>query len=624
MCGIGGIYSFSGAPVSRERLAAISSVLKYRGPDGEGTFTANEVGLVHRRLAVLDRTERSSQPSLDSETQSALTFNGQVYNFKELRRTLIQAGDHFNSDGDAEVFLKGLLRYGIAFIDRVDGDFAIGFWDGRTRTLTLARDRFGVKPLYYALNTKEIIFASEIKAVLSVGLSPQLCLGALGEHLRFRYVQGQKTLFEGIHSLAPGELAEISPKGLAKKQYWSIDPHRFQYAHYEEGLEQLGILWDRSVSRRLHADVPLGILLSGGIDSGFIAHSVHQNAHSMTAMTYEVPGALSEINASQEIASSLGFTHQVVPHRDEYFRSLPQIIAALEEPLGDSIVVPGFELFKETRKKMTVVLSGEGADEVFGGYAHQQVLKKFFGLQSMGLKPALSQLARILPSLSPRLLSRMVPYPVQFDKEIIERAKKLLQAKDPGQAYDLARALMSDGEMNGLLVPQIKEELSKNSMGWSEVLLSDLKSWLPNYGLLRVDKLSMVHGLECRVPYLQHEFAEAALAMTLREAGRIYSPAKKVLRDLVSRRCPNQAFAKRKKQPFFLPSEKTPGKEFEKLFGAYLSPEALKKNGVFAPQAVQKLLKGPPSFVQGKKLISILHLQIWMEVFGVGVSKAIE
>ncbi|MGZ3708327.1 MAG: asparagine synthase (glutamine-hydrolyzing), partial [Bdellovibrionota bacterium] len=424
MCGIGGIYSFSGEPVSRERLARLSLALMHRGPDGEGEFLSSGIGLVHRRLAVIDPTERSAQPAKDMASGSALSFNGEVYNFQELRKELGREGERFDSDGDVEVLFKGLLRHGVDFIRRVDGDFAFAFWDGRSRTLFLARDRFGIKPLYYATGPGEIVFASEIKAILAAGHEARVRHSTLHEHLRFRYAQGEETLFDGIISLPPGEIAEVGAKGVSRKRYWSIDPERFQYGDYEEGLEKLDALWERSIRGRMISDVPLGTLLSGGIDSGFIAQSMEPLADGpITAMTYEVPGKLSEVRASRLLADELGYAHSVVSHRGDFFQQLPEVIRALEEPLGDSIVVPNYELFKESRKKMTVVVSGEGADEIFGGYAHHRILKSLFDLQSAGLKPALSFAAKAIPWISPRALSKLIPYPVQFDGALLDRAQ---------------------------------------------------------------------------------------------------------------------------------------------------------------------------------------------------------
>ncbi|MGZ3688913.1 MAG: asparagine synthase-related protein, partial [Bdellovibrionota bacterium] len=389
----------------------------------------------------------------------------------------------------------------------------------------------------------------------------------------------------------------------------------------------LDALWERSIRGRMISDVPLGTLLSGGIDSGFIAQSMEPLADGpITAMTYEVPGKLSEVRASRLLADELGYAHSVVSHRGDFFQQLPEVIRALEEPLGDSIVVPNYELFKESRKKMTVVVSGEGADEIFGGYAHHRILKSLFDLQSAGLKPALSFAAKAIPWISPRALSKLIPYPVQFDGALLDRAQALLGAPKPQDSYDTARTLIDEPELAKLLDPQFRGDVNKGSATWNDgapwtqVLLSDIHGWLPNYGLLRVDKLSMAHGLECRVPYLQHEFAEAALAMTVREASRVGFPVKRVLRDLVRRRYPHSSYARRRKQPFFLPTEKTRDRALEDLVDNYLSEGALKKTGIFSPSAVHRLMKGPDSFLKAKKMVSILHLQIWMDVFRVSIS----
>lgn len=626
MCGIGGIYSFSGAPVRRDRLESLSRAISHRGPDGDGIFTADGIGLAHRRLSIVDLSERAVQPICDPETGSALSFNGEIYNFEELRSDLKQAGESFRSDGDAEVLFKGLLRNGIGYLSRLEGDFAFAFWDGKERKLFLARDRFGVKPLYYAETSGELIFASEVKGILAAGHPVGTCRSALVEHLRFRYAQGEQTLFEGIRSLPPGEYVEITRNRMFRKTYWFIDPDRFSYRDYDEGLEHLEELWERAVKSRLRSDVQTGALLSGGIDSGFLAFTAQQSA-SWPVMSYNIPGDLSESLSSRATSEALGYSQSLVTHREDFLEGLAAVVRALEEPLGDSVVVPTYELFRASRGRMKVVLSGEGADEVFGGYAHQQALKKIFRLKELGLGPILSGAGRGMSCVPPKLLSTLTGYPVGFDAELTKRARTLLGTGEPGDAYDLSRELFSLGELSHLLKEDFFDEKDaiprksewKQGNNWAGVLMGDLRTWLPNYGLLRIDKLSMAHGLECRVPYLHHEFAEAALSLTLREGSGMRAPAKKVLRDLVRRKCGNLPFAKRKKQPFFLPLERS--ESMDRLCREYLSEECLKKTEVFEPRTVEGLLRGRGSFIGDKKLFCVLSIQMWLQESGKNFSR---
>jgi asparagine synthase (glutamine-hydrolysing) len=344
-------------------------------------------------------------------------------------------------------------------------------------------------------------------------------------------------------------------------------------------------------------------------------------------MSYDIPGDLSESQSSRATAEALGYSQSLVTHREDFLEGLAAVIRALEEPLGDSVVVPTYELFRASRSRMKVVLSGEGADEVFGGYAHHQILKKIFRLKKLGLGPVLSGVGRGLSCIPPKALSALTGYPVSFDGELSKRARALLWASEPGDAYDLSRELFSPTELSHLLKADFFDEKGafsrkaewKQGEDWAGALMSDLRTWLPNYGLLRIDKLSMAHGLECRVPYLHHEFAEAALALTLREGSGMRAPAKKVLRDLVQRKCGNHPFAKRKKQPFFLPLKQNAS--LDRLCREYLSEECLKKTEVFEPRAIEGLLRGRGSFVGDKKLFCVLSIQMWLQEFGKNFSR---
>ena len=632
MCGIAGVYHFDESPVSKDALQKMAHEIRHRGPDGEGFFVQDKIGLAHRRLAILDRTQRSAQPFLDQATNSALSFNGQIYNYIDLREELRANGDLFQSDGDAEVLLKGLLRFGIKFLKRLDGDFAFAFWHGRERRLYLARDRFGVKPLYFSKRRQCFIFASEIKAILALGVSPQLDTSVISDYVQFRYVQDRQTMFTGIETLRPGEYTEIDDSGMRSQCYWRLQARTQSRNTYAESIEELDDLWTRSVASRLKAEVQIGLLLSGGIDSGFLAHSMRPAPGSMSAITYSVPGELSELAASQEIAARLGYRHVSLENSPSSIELLPDVLRALEEPIGDSIIVPCYELFRRAKEEMTVVMSGEGADEVFGGYAHQQVLKRLTALRSLGLGSVVKLSAHFLPLLAGGLQSKLIPYPAAFDNEAILRGQAICRSEEPVEAYNATRSLWQD--LEGLIQPDLMNQIRKmakpetdsftrefDHKSWAQVLTQDLNVWLPNYGLVRTDKLSMAHGIECRVPYLNHEFAEKALQLTLQSASGFTAKPKGVLNDLVKLHKGewSQELLRKSKQPFYLPNVESTEKSLREFSLHYLSSEQTKRHGVFEQKAIDDLLGQPLSFLRAKKLHSILNLHVWMDVFGVTI-----
>lgn len=612
MCGVGGILSLDRKPVARERLQAMSERLEHRGPDGAGIWTEGPLGLVHRRLAVLDLSDRSAQPFTDG--LSALSFNGEIYNYHELRQELRSRGEEFTTSGDVEVLFKGLRREGTDFLAKVNGDFAFAFWHGPSQKLILARDRFGVKPLYYIQTPGEILFASEIRALRAAGVPFAVNHEALFEYLKYRYCEADHTLFAGIYRVTPGTCLEIQNGRISKKTYWQLNARRHSYASYGEGLEHMSELLCRSVRLRSRADVPVGILLSGGIDSTAIAYALAPNAASVSAYTYAVPGRLSEAHAGRFTAQRLQLTHHTLEHDEARAYELPAAIRALEEPVGDSIIGPVYSLFRACGRNMKVVLSGEGADEILGGYVHQQSLKKKIRLEEKGLAPLLRWGAGALARVPSPWLARLINYPAAFDGRLQRRAAEFLRAGDVGAGHELSRSLWLDHEVMALMNPDIaithQPSAPEPLLDWEAVLARDISTWLPNYGMLRTDKLSMAHGVECRVPYLQHELAEAALSLTLQHASRLRHPVKRALRDVMRTHLKiDPMVARRKKQPFFLADGISRG--LRDLIGEYLSPKAVRTAGLLDEARVREILSRPAGFLNEKQITSLLHLQIW-------------
>lgn len=617
MCGIAGVFSFAGAPVDRERLARMGRTLAHRGPDGRGLFTDGPVGLAHRRLAIVDRSERAAQPMVHPGTGCVLSVNGEIYNFIELRKELLRAGESFRSEGDAEVLLAGLATHGMEFLSRVDGDFAFAFWNPGTRRLFLARDRLGVKPLYLYTTPTEVLFASELRALFAAGARKELRPEAIGEYLRFRYVSGEQTMFAGVRALEPGEWHELGEGTCRTRRYWTPNPQAAAFRSYEEGVGLLAEALQGAVSRRLRADVGTGLLLSGGIDSTLIAHLADRaGARDLHAVTYDVPGSLSETEASSRTARELGLTHHVVRPSGRFFELLPEVVRSLELPLGDSIIVPVYELFRDCARHMKVVLSGEGADEIFAGYAHHRVLRNWSWLEARGLRPALSLCAGILRAVPSPILQALVPYPAKLNEEGKTRVALILRSGTLAEAYDHSRALMSSSEARGLLDPDIAGSLAGPDHppnAFEEVLARDLGSWLPDYGLLRTDKLSMAHGLECRVPYLNHEVVELALSLTRLTSRSLSFQEKKPLRDSAARAFPRTFTSWPRKRPFFFPVERITPRELAEACERYLSPSEVRRTGMLSADGIRELREQPLSFLGGKKLVSLIVLQTWLK-----------
>jgi asparagine synthase (glutamine-hydrolysing) len=559
VCGIAGVLTFDGAPVARETLRAMGEALRHRGPDAEGVHlddaAAPGIGLVHRRLSIIDLSPAANQPLASEDGAVQLLLNGEVYNFASLRAGL--EGRHtFRSQGDAEVVVHGYEEQGEEFVAALDGMFALALWDARRRRLVLARDAFGKKPLYYWHDSARFVFGSEIKALLAAGVAAEMNAEALGEQLTFGYVPTPHTLYAGIRRLPPASTLVVDAGGVHEpRRYWDLHfppAGRTAAVAPSQAVGRVRELLTEAVRKRLVADVPLGVLLSGGVDSSAVAAlAARLRPGRLLTFTvgFEGESFFDERAHAERVSRHLGTEHRSVVVRPEAASLVETLLAHHDEPFGDSSALPTYLIAREARREVTVALNGDGGDETFAGYDrfHAALLADRIP------RPLLSLLglgARLLPGGGPRAMQRMRRFLLKaalpFDERILAWSS----------FFDQPALRQLDG--NGLavrdrLLSSYREALARcpHASLLSRLLYLNARTYLLDDLLPKMDRMTMAHGLEGRSPLLDRTLAEyaAGLPDALKRLG---GRGKIVLKEAVADLLPAQTL-KRPKQGFGVP-----------------------------------------------------------------------
>ena len=513
MCGICGQYNFGDhAPVIRRTIERMTSSIVHRGPDDEGYYLAGPVGLGFRRLSIIDLAG-GHQPMSDQEKAVWVVFNGEIYNFPELRRELEGFGHVFRTTCDTEVIVHGYKQWGDEVLNRLNGMFGLAIWDTQQQRLVVARDPFGIKLIYYKINAGKLYFGSEIRAVVaateeSVDVDPI----AANLFLRYRYTPSPYTMYEGVRKLAPGTMLTVENGTCRVSRWYRYQPRPFSPMKSDtEAIEELAELYKQSMKRHLLSDVPLGLLLSGGVDSGLLLALM--NLYGKSWRTYTVGYGASfgddELVDAKETAAIFGSTHaEIVLDRATFEHALPKVVSFLEEPIASSSIVPMYFVCERARQDVKVVLIGQGPDELFGGY-RRHVGVRYAGMWSSLPKWLRSSAANAIGAL-PRneTLKRGV-----YSLGISDRMRRYQHVFSllPGNEVD---ALFQDGVLTSGTGDKILEcwqdftELAAEVDDLGAFQFLELRSSLPDELLMFADKLSMAHSLEGRVPYLDKEIVE--------------------------------------------------------------------------------------------------------------------
>ncbi len=555
MCGI--ISTLSKTPQPLFDVAAmkrLNDTMTHRGPDDSGIFADGPVTLAMRRLSIVDLSG-GHQPICSADGKYTLVFNGEIYNHDDIRRNLMEKGYVFKTKSDTEALLYHLIEYQTTRLKDLNGMFAFALWDHDRQRLLVARDRMGEKPLYYANTPKGYIFASELTAILQSGLvEHKMCLEAISDYLAYWYVCEPLTLIEGVYQLPPGHFAYIDQKSMEMHAWWSIPTVENASLSYEETKDALRDLIEDAIKIRLKVDVPLGCFLSGGIDSGLIASmTASKTQQSLTAYGIGFKDkSYDEIALARLTARRYNIHFHPIMMPDVDAALLRQIVSGFDEPLGNASYIPSYVLAKETRQSLKVVLTGDGGDELFGGYPTYQApyYQNFWQSLPRPLTQAIKGAVHRIPVSHGRI---SLDYRLkQFIKgaELDYRPAHYTWRLSANQADQ--RMLWKE-EHQGFIkqydpflkVSQFFDRSSTLSVK-NQLMYADLNTYLLNDHLRKVDRMTMAHGLEARLPFLDHRIVEMAMTMPASYKVNLFQ-TKKILKDIASDVLPGPVLKGKKK-----------------------------------------------------------------------------
>ena len=549
MCGICGIVDFTGPP-SADTVLAMTRSLQHRGPDAEGTCSYAAALLGHRRLSILDLSESANQPMLSEDRSTALVFNGEIYNFQEIRRTLAGRGHRFRTSSDTEVLLRLYLEKGEAMLEELNGMFSVAIWDERLQRLLLARDRLGKKPLYYCWTKARLSFSSELSSLMHDRLVPRrLNQRAMFEYFLYDFVPAPHSIFQDVSKLPAGHMAIFDREGLRVRRYWS-PPEPNDSLNYAEAKEQLIELIADSVRLRLISDVPLGSFLSGGIDSTLVtAFMAAKDSERVKTFSISFPGTTHDESEWSDLAArALGTDHKAYPVEYDIEDLLSKMTRHFGEPFGDSSAIPTWHLCKRTRERVTVALSGDGGDELFAGY-ERYLARRFqiiYDLLPLGLRE------RIIEPFVERLPATTDYYGTSLSKKL----KLFVQASRRMRRDPLAlipRTFSGDEvrTLTGIDYEPDADPVIEAARRWmqldpvSRMQFTDIQTYLAEDILTKVDRMSMAHALEVRSPLLDYRLVEFACRLPVRFKIRGRT-TKGILKAAAAGRVPNSILTRSK------------------------------------------------------------------------------
>lgn len=599
MCGITGVYAFSEQgkkylPYTGDAVSA----MRLRGPDANGIFNHKNIALGHARLSIIDTSNNASQPFSDADDRYTIVFNGEFFNFAEHRKILIDKGYRFVSQSDTEVLLYLYIEHGKSFVQKINGFFAFAIYDKLEQTIFIARDRFGIKPLYYYYDGQTLIFASEMKALLAYGIPREIDNVALFTYLQLNYIPAPKSIFDNVHKLEPGSSMLVTEKNFSIEPYYTIpfEPHP-NAINYDDACKQLRTLLDDAVQLRLISDVPLGAFLSGGIDSSVIVAlaSKHTNKLNTFSIGFKDEPLFDETYYANLVSKKFNTNHTVFSLSNaDLFEHLYNVLDYTDEPFADSSALAVYILSKHTRKHVTVALSGDGADELFAGYNKHYAEYKF--LKNPKMMKAISATEPLLRML-PR--SRHLSLFNKFRQWHRFASAAGLSAKERYWSWcryanenDVSQLLCTKHNSNQYqkYKDSLLEAVPKKNHNINHILLNDTKLILPGDMLTKVDLMSMANSLEVRVPFL--DYRVVAFAFGLPQSFKIDDRGRKnILRDAFKNELPAELH-NRKKHGFEVPLLSWFNKELKSLINDdLLADNFIESQGIFCVQEVRNLKK---------------------------------
>ena len=626
----------------------MAAVLNHRGPDSSGSWSAlNEgIALGHARLSVIDVSEAGHQPMTSHCDRYVMTYNGEIYNFAELREQLEGLGHRFAGHSDTEVLLQSIAEWGLELaLQAFDGMFALAVWDRQDRCLYLARDKVGEKPLYYGWYGSDFLFASELKAFAVIdGFKPDIDREALALYVRYNYIPDPHCIFEGFRKLAPGCWCVMSRAAAGTlpvvSAYWSLEStaesglNAVRPLDEREAVDQLDVLLRRAVRQRAVADVPLGAFLSGGIDSSTIVALMQAESLEPVktfSIGFDIPG-YNEAPHAKAVAAHLGTDHaELYVDATEALSVIPQMCAIYDEPFADSSQIPTFFVSRLARRDVTVAMSGDAGDELFGGYLRYTLVRDMWRRIARLPLPARRAAGRLLQSLSPHawdalfgILAPLLPARYRYSSvgDKVHKLAPLMTALDP---LDLYVKLVSLWRRPSELVIDVCNRVDETDMQFpsstvfdsiSKMMCLDATHYLPGDILAKVDRAAMACSLETRVPFLDPAIIDFAwrLPLELKFRG---GEGKWILRRVLERYLPRHLF-ERPKQGFGVPIDSWLRGPLREWSEDLLSEQRLRRGGYFNPQAARDTWN---AHLSGRRnlqyqLWGILNFEAWREQWG--------
>jgi asparagine synthase (glutamine-hydrolysing) len=625
MCGIAGYVNLKAdlsqsRSVEKDGLVRALERMRFRGPDGADTWSDERCALGHRRLAIIDLSDGGRQPM--ARHGRIITFNGEIYNHEALRLELEALGHVFQSRSDTEVLLAGWRQWGADLLPRLSGMFAFALWDAQAGELVLARDRFGKKPLVYACRGTQLAFASDLAALRRiVDVPAEIDQDALKLFFALRYIPEPWTILQAARKLPMGSLARFGADGLSIERWdRGARARRPVFTDRQEAIAALRQRFDAAVTERLVSDVPVGAFLSGGIDSAIVCASLAAQGHKARSFTVGFPGAAEyyeERPAAKQVARYLGLDHtEIEINPQDAERMVDDVFAACDEPFADSSALPAYLLSRETRRFVTVALSGDGSDEVFAGYRKYQgeIWVRQWQAIPVSLRNMLTAALQAMPENKDNALlewvRRMRRFAAHAGKDLVARQAGWAETLDEQELGALLLQWRPKPDVQGLFAPLLEEAEGDpvNRMLYAEqgiVLNGDM--------LRKVDMMSMANSLEVRCPFLDRELTDIAAAIPgswKLEQGR----GKAILRDAFADRLPADVF-RRPKKGFEMPIANWLGTSLRERLRAASDPQRLRRQGLLNPDEVQRWIQQLDSGRRDTSaaLWSLLAFQSWMD-----------
>ncbi|MFH1849302.1 MAG: asparagine synthase (glutamine-hydrolyzing) [archaeon] len=607
MCGI---YGFAGFP-DQNLLRQMGRVLRHRGPDQQGEYSDKSISMGCQRLSIVD-ISGGKQPIFNEDRSIAVVNNGEIYNHGLLRAQLEQRGHRFCTESDTEVIVHAYEEYGTECISLLNGMFAFALWDSARKTLLLARDRIGIKPLFYWSSGGKLVFASEIKAILQC---PDVCrkvnLAGMSQLLCNRHVQGKDTLFEQVYRVLPGHCMAFCRGRIAIMEYPKEKPCHGGRGFRDLSRQICGLL-SNSVRMRMMADVPVGAMISGGLDStAVLAMMDSENIKTFSVGFHE--DRIDDLKYARMASDHYGTDHHEIIAEPAHIRKLPGMIWHLDDLVTDPVVIPNHILSELAGKHVKVVLSGEGADEIFAGYAHHQDLHYGRFIGRILPRPALRVMSGLAGMTPPGLLGPFFRYPAELGFTGRERAARILASlKNPARCYLYHTSIFTPDEASQILGKAYRPQKAAPIKGLDSVLLHESRTWLPNYILSKYDSLTMANSVEGRVPFLDRDLMSACMEIPARYKVRL-GREKHILRQALRSYVPKEILL-RKKQPYFMPLNGHYLTSLRELFADVFSNPEVRKRPYYRPRQIEKIASSG-EFIRTKQLFSLLSLELWFRTY---------